>query len=900
MQHKKFVLVDGSSYLFRAYHALPPLTNSKGIPTGALYGVSTMIRKLLNEEKPDYFAIIFDTKAKNFRHELFPEYKANRTVMPDELGVQIAPLFEIIRAMGLPLIAIEGFEADDVIATLAHIASMQNLPTLISTGDKDLAQLVDNQVTLVNTMTGTRLDEKNVIAKFGVRPNQIIDYLSLIGDSVDNIPGIPKVGPKTAAKWLEEYGTLENIVNQAHDIKGKVGEYFREHLDKLPLYQQLVTVKRDIALDIMPEALVIKPQETEKLKELLKEYEFKSWLKELEKTSTEQPLAIPVREVDKHRQFDIIFDEATLLQWCALIKQSKIFVFDSETTSLDPFQAELVGISFALEKGKSAYVPFGHTYLDCPEQLSRERVLSILKPLFEDRLIGKIGQNIKYDMHVLARYGIKVENILHDTMLLSYVLNSTAIRHNLESLSEFYLQTKTIPYEEITGKGAKKISFEEVEIQKAGEYATEDADLTLQLADCLVEKLSVEPSLLQVYEEIELPLVAVLFQMEQEGVCVDEQKLYEQSKQIAEDLKQLEEQAFILAGKSFNLNSPKQLQEILFEELKLPVVEKTPKGVPSTGESALQELSERYEFPKIILKHRTLSKLKSTYTDKLPLQINQKTKRVHTCYNQAVTATGRLSSTEPNLQNIPIKTAQGRKIRQAFVAAPGKKLIAADYSQIELRIMAHLSQDPGLLKAFCAGEDIHRFTASEVLGIPLEEVTTEQRRSAKAINFGLIYGMSAFGLAKQLDIDRTRAQLYMDQYFARYPGVKHYMESVRQKAQEKGYVETIFGRRLYATDILSKNIARKRAAERMAINAPMQGSAADIIKKAMIVLHHRLKDQNEIKMLMQVHDELVFEVTASKVEEAKQIIQDCMQNTVKLSVPLLVDIGVGENWDEAH
>lgn len=899
MQNKKFVLVDGSSYLFRAYHALPPLTSSKGVPTGALYGVASMLKKLIAEEKPDYFAVIFDTKAKNFRHALYPEYKANRAVMPDELGVQIAPLFDIIRAMGLPLIAIEGFEADDVIATLSHQASLQNLPTLISTGDKDLAQLVDEHVTLVNTMSGTRLDTANVITKFGVRPDQIIDYLSLIGDSVDNIPGIPKVGPKTAAKWLEQYGTLENLVSHAQEIKGKVGDYFREHLDKLPLYQNLVTVKRDVLLDFEPLDLIIQPADNEKLKNLLREFEFKSWLKEVEQLSKKDEVIAPLEE-KKQRQFDIIFKEEELLQWCERIQQAKVFIFDSETTSLDPFQAKLVGISFATAKGCSAYVPFGHNYLGCPTQLSQEKVLSILKPLFEDPQIGKVGQNIKYDMHVLACHGIFLNNVLDDTMLLSYVLNSTATRHNLESLSQFYLRTQTISYEEITGKGAKKLSFDAIDIQRAAEYATEDADLTLQLKGVLSEKLAQESTLDVVYRDIELPLIDVLFQMEQHGVCIDQDKLLHQSEQIAQELDILEKEAYILAGKPFNLNSPKQLQEILFDELKLPIVEKTPKGVPSTGESALQALSDDYELPKIILKHRTLSKLKSTYTDKLPLQVNARTNRIHTCYNQAVAATGRLSSTEPNLQNIPIKTLEGRKIRQAFVPAPEQVFIAADYSQIELRIMAHLSQDPGLLKAFCLGEDIHRFTASEVLQITLAEVTAEQRRSAKAVNFGLIYGMSAFGLAKQLDIDRASAQRYMDQYFARYPGVKQYMESVRKKAEEQGYVETIFGRRLYLPDILSKNIARKRAAERMAINAPMQGSAADIIKKAMIALHQQLKGRTDIKMLLQVHDELVFEVKEQAVSQATEIIKECMQNTVKLSVPLIVDIGVGKNWDEAH
>lgn len=892
---KKLVLVDGSSYLFRAYHALPPLTTTTGLPTGAAYGVLNMLRKLLNDEKPDYLGVIFDTKSKNFRHEIYPAYKANRPEMAQELSVQIEPLYDIIRAMGLPLLAIEGIEADDVIATLAHQASLDGIKTVISTGDKDLAQLVDHHTTLINTMSGTVMDEKGVIAKFGVGPDKIIDYLTLIGDPIDNVPGIPKVGPKTAVKWLQEYGSLDQIIKHADSIKGKVGENLREHLENLPLGRKLVTVQRDMPIEQKPESLLCQPQDNEKLKALFQKMEFKSWLRELEKEQSNTPLS----QYKEKGKYELILEEKLFLSWIERIKKAQLFAIDTETTSLDPLQAELVGISFAIETGQAAYVPFGHDYLDCPRQLPREWVLAQIKPSLEDITIAKVGQNIKYDMHIFARYGISLNNIAHDTMLQSYVLNSIATRHDMNSLAQLYLQYQTIQYEEVAGKGAKQITFDKVNIRNATEYAAEDADITLRLNKVLSEKLD-DPKLLSVYQEIELPLVNVLFQMEEHGIAIDAQKLESQSKEIAKELKELEEQAYILAGQNFNLGSPKQLQEIFYEKLQLPILERTPKGAPSTAESVLQELSNDYELPKLILTHRTLSKLKSTYTDSLPHQINPKTQRVHTSYHQAITATGRLSSTDPNLQNIPVRTEMGRRIRQAFVPAPGYKLISADYSQIELRIMAHLSQDEGLLNAFCQGEDIHQFTASEIFGVPLNEVTFEQRRGAKAINFGLIYGMSAFGVARQLDIDRGSALAYMDKYFQRYPGVKIYMDQTRRKAADVGYVETLFGRRLYLPEIRAKNIGRKRAAERTAINAPMQGTAADIIKKAMIVLHSHLKDTDDIKMLMQVHDELVFEVKSDSVEKAKQLIIDCMQNTVKLSVPLVVSIGVGNNWDEAH
>lgn len=901
VKEKKLVLVDGSSYLFRAYHALPPLTTSKGQPTGAAYGVISMLRKLIATEKPDYMGVIFDTKSKNFRHEIYPQYKANRPEMPDELRLQIEPLHNIIRAMGLPLIAIEGIEADDVLATLAHHATQKHIKTIISTGDKDLAQLVDKNITLINTMNGTVLDENGVLEKFGVAPHQIVDYLTLMGDTSDNIPGIPKVGPKTAVKWLQEYGTIDELIKHANEIKGKIGEYLREHIVNLPLGKKLVTVQKDVSLSFVPEDLIMNAPDNEKLKLLFQKMEFKTWLKDFEKgqLSTIPETIAPESKTQEKGQYEIILDEKHFLLWLEKLEKSTCFAIDTETTGLDPIQAELVGISFAFEENKAAYVPLGHLYLECPQQLSREWVLAKLKPLLENKRIGKIGQNIKYDMHVFARYGIQLQNVSDDTMLQSYVLNSIE-RHDMDSLAKAYLQYEATPFEDVAGKGAKQITFDKVTIEVAGDYAAEDADITLRLAHLFSEKLSQESILNNVYREIELPLIDVLWRMEEHGILIDANMLEKQSAEIATTLQSLEEQAYILAGQNFNLSSPKQLQEIFFEKLQLPIIERTPKGVPSTAESVLQELSHDYELPRLILTHRSLSKLKSTYTDKLPLQINPHTQRVHTSYHQAIAATGRLSSSDPNLQNIPIRTFEGRKIRQAFIPAKGCKLVSADYSQIELRIMAHLSQDEGLLAAFCDNQDIHRFTASEIFNTALEDVTQEQRRSAKAINFGLIYGMSAFGLARQLDIDQKAAKEYMELYFQRYPGVKKYMEQTRERAANQGFVETLFGRRLYLPDIRAKHMGRKRAAERTAINAPMQGTAADIIKKAMIALYHEIKNQDDIKMLMQVHDELVLEVKTHAVDKAKQLLTECMQNTVRLSVPLLVGIGEGNNWDEAH
>ena len=891
-QTKKLVLVDGSSYLFRAYHAMPPLTNAQGQPTGAMYGVINMLRKLIKEEKPDYMGVIFDTKSKNFRHELYNAYKANRPAMPDDLAVQITPLHDIIRAMGVPLIAIEGLEADDVIGTLCEQGYHHDLSVIISTGDKDMAQLVKPGITLVNTMTGSVMDAQGVVDKFGVRADQIVDYLTLMGDSVDNIPGVPKVGPKTAAKWLNEYETLENLLIDQAMIKGKIGENLRAHTQFLPLGKQLVTIKTDLALDLMPEDLKPKLADQQKLAELFKTFEFNSWLKELNPIVENKPTL--------KAEYETIFDVEALDRWVSQIKQAKKVVLDTETTSLNPQTADLVGISLSIEAGKGCYIPLNHRYLGCPDQLDADEVLEKLSDVFISSKIEKIGQNIKYDMHVLSHQGYDVSPASHDTMIASYCYHTTQTRHDMDGMAKFYLNYETLPFEAVAGKGAKQKTFDQIEIEVAAEYAAEDADITMRLHHFFQAKLSENKKLMDLYQEVEMPLVEVLFQMEKSGVLVDEQKLKKQGEEIAIRLAVLETQAHEMAGCSFNLGSPKQLQEILYEKFNLPVVHKTPKGAPSTSEEALQELAHSYDLPKIILEHRSLSKLKSTYTDKLPHLIHPLSKRIHTSYHQAVTATGRLSSSEPNLQNIPIRTEEGRRIRQAFIAKPGFVLISADYSQIELRIMAHLSKDAQLLNAFKDNQDIHRFTASEVFDVPLKDVSSDQRRSAKAINFGLIYGMSAFGLSRQLDIDQAAAKAYMALYFKRYPGVHDYMESIREKARKEGYVETLIGRRLYLPEINSKQIQRRRQAERVAINAPLQGTAADIIKLAMIKAYQTIKNRSDIKMLMQVHDELVFEVKESAIDEAKTLIKEVMENTTTLSVPLLVEIGAGLNWDEAH
>lgn len=889
---QKCILVDGSSYLFRAYHALPPLTNSKGQPTGAVYGVVSMIRKLIDAERPDYVGVVFDTKGKTFRHDMYQEYKANRPPMPDDLASQIKPLHQIIEAMGLPLIAVPGIEADDVIGTFAKQSLDHDIDVLISTGDKDMAQLVTKGVTLINTMTGTIMDSKGVKEKFGVDPDQIIDYLALIGDTSDNVPGIPKVGPKTAVKWLSEYKNLDNIIQNSDKITGKVGENLRENLDQLKLSKELVTIKLDCELPIDLSQLHIHPQDKEQLTHLFTELEFKSWLKELGEANHLH---------EEKCEYETIFTQKQLNNWLNKLKTSKSFVIDTETTSLNQLDAKIVGISFCVEVNQAAYLPVAHDYLDCPVQLTKSEALNQIKPILENEKIGKIGQNIKYDQHVFANEDITLRGVVDDTMLQSYVLNSTATRHDMDSLAKFYLNRETIHYEDVAGKGAKQIPFSGVEIKTATDYASEDAEVTLKLNQGLGKKLQKCEALHHLYKTLELPLEAVIFEMERVGVKIDAKKLTQQSNEIAKKLEKLEEQAFILADAEFNLGSPKQLQEILYDKLGLPVLQKTPKGAPSTAESALQELAVEYELPKVILEYRSLSKLKSTYTDKLPLQINPRTGRIHTSYHQAVTSTGRLSSSDPNLQNIPVRTEEGRRIRQAFIPEDGYTLIAADYSQVELRIMAHLSNDEGLKKAFKAGEDIHRYTASELFHVALDKVSSEQRRRAKAINFGLIYGMSAFGLARQLDIPQKEASLYMEQYFHRYPGVRIYMENIRKQAADKGYVETLLGRRLYLNDINSKHIGRKRAAERVAINAPMQGTAADIIKLAMLCLHEWLKkDKPAVRMIMQVHDELVFEARHDCVELAKCKIRECMSGAMALSVPLIVDIGEGANWDEAH
>ncbi|MGE3920318.1 MAG: DNA polymerase I [Gammaproteobacteria bacterium] len=888
---KPFILVDGSSYLYRAFHALPPLTNSKGQPTGAIYGVCNMLRKLVKDYEPEHIVVVFDAKGKTFRDDLFAEYKATRPPMPDELKSQIEPLHQVIKAMGLPLMIIDGVEADDVIGTLAVEAEKKHMQVIVSTGDKDMAQLVNKHITLVNTMSNSVLDIAGVKEKFGVGPELIIDYLSLIGDTVDNIPGVPKVGPKTAVKWLNQYGSLEKVIQHADEITGAVGESLRNNLEKLPLSQQLTTIKCDVPLEQHVKDLKISEPDQEALVGLFKELEFKSWLSEL--SGEKKP--------KKQTHYKTILDKQEFEEFIKILKKSEQCVLDTETNSLDNIEAELVGLSFSVEPHTGVYIPMQHDYVGVPKQLSLKDVLKELKPLLESDKLIKIGQNLKYDLGVLANYDIHLQGIAFDTMLESYVYNSSATRHNMDALALKYLGHETIHYEDVAGKGAKQIPFHQVTIEKASEYSAEDADITLQLHDYFWPKIKDEKGLKFVFEEIEMPLLSVLSRMERYGVLIDENKLTLQSKQLGKRIEELEQQAFKLAGEEFNLSSPKQLQEILFQKLKLPVLQKTPTGQPSTGEETLQDLALDYPLPKIILEYRSLSKLKSTYTDALPKQISSKTGRVHTSYNQAIASTGRLSSTNPNLQNIPIKTEEGRKIRQAFIAPKKYKILAADYSQIELRIIAHISQDARLVKAFLEGHDIHTATAAEVFGVKQDKVTSEQRRCAKVINFGLMYGMSAFGLAKQLGVTADIAKEYIEMYFHRYPGVKKYMEETRKHAHEKEYVETLFGRRLYLPEINSRKIMLQRASERAAINAPMQGTAADIIKKSMIAVDHWLQSsKNETQMIMQVHDELVFEVPENQVDSVSKKINDLMTTIVKLDVPLIVNIGVGNNWDEAH
>lgn len=901
------VLVDGSSYLFRAYHALPPLTTSKNHPTGAIKGVISMLRRLEQDFPGSKVVVVFDAKGKTFRHDIYEEYKANRPPMPEDLAVQIEPIHEIVRAMGLPLLIVPGVEADDVIGTLAYEATSKGIDVVVSTGDKDMAQLVSDHVTLINTMTETAMDREGVIEKFGVTPEQIIDYLALVGDKVDNIPGVNKCGPKTAVKWLQTYNDLDNLIEHADEIKGKIGEYLREAAGTLPLSRELATIRLDVDLDFGLEDLQEREQDDHSLLELFKEYEFRSWIAELENTegsasdqrerSTEQESAKPLE-----KQYSVITEQGKLDTWLQRLKAADQFAFDTETTSLRYMDAEIVGVSFAIEPGEAAYVPLGHDYMGAPDQLDRDDVLAQLKPLLESPDVNKVGQNLKYDKNVLANHGIHLEGIGDDTMVESYVLNSVATRHDMDSLAREYLGEQTITYESIAGKGAKQLTFNQIDLEKAGPYAAEDADITLRLHQALSPKLKETGKLESVYREIDLPLVPVLSRMEQRGTLISASTLRQHSQELAERMAELEKEAHEVAGESFNLGSTKQLQAILYDKFGLRVIKKTPKGAPSTAEPVLQELAHEHELPRLIVEHRSLSKLKSTYTDTLPELIHHRTGRVHTSYHQAVTATGRLSSSEPNLQNIPIRTPEGRRIRQAFIAPEGYKLLAADYSQIELRIMAHLSGDKGLLRAFEHGEDIHKATAAEVFGVSLIEVSSDQRRSAKAINFGLIYGMSAFGLARQLEVDRKTAQEYIDRYFERYPGVLKYMDNIRKQAHDDGYVETLYGRRLYLPEINARNKQLQQAAERTAINAPMQGTAADIIKRAMIDVDQWLHTEHadDACITMQVHDELIIEVREESLETVRKGLVQRMQAAAKLDVPLLVEAGTGDNWDQAH
>lgn len=923
------VLVDGSSYLYRAFHAFPPLTNSAGEPTGAMYGVLNMLKSLISQVQPSHIAVVFDAKGKTFRDEMFEQYKSHRPPMPDDLRKQIQPLHDIIRALGIPLLVIEGVEADDVIGTLAVAASKANQKVLISTGDKDMAQLVDDNIMLINTMNNTLLDREAVIEKYGIPPELIIDYLALMGDSADNIPGVAGVGEKTALGLLQGIGSMAEIYANLDKvaelpIRGakKLGDKLLAEKEMAELSYRLATIKTDVTLDITPEQLTLGASNNDQLTEYFGRYEFKRWLNEVMNgadsitNNNEQPTKInlyqatpalaqdnseevlPTIQIDRSR-YETLLTEADLNRWVEKLKQAKLFALDTETDNLDYMAANLVGISFALENGEAAYLPLQLDYLGAPKTLEKTTALSLLKPVLENPAIQKVGQNFKYDLTIFARNGIDVQGVAFDTMLESYVLNSTG-RHNMDDLAKRYLGHQTISFEEIAGKGKNQLTFNQIPLEQAAEYAAEDADVTMKLQQVLWEKLSKEPTLEKLFKEMELPLLGVLSRMERRGVLIDSDALFLQSNEIANRLSELEEQAYVLAGQPFNLASTKQLQEILFDKLGLPVIQKTPKGAPSTNEEVLEELAFSHELPKVLVEHRGLSKLKSTYTDKLPQMVNPQTGRVHTSYHQAVTATGRLSSSDPNLQNIPIRNEEGRRIRQAFIAREGFTVVAADYSQIELRIMAHLSQDQGLINAFTQGKDIHRSTAAEIFGVALDEVTSEQRRNAKAINFGLIYGMSAFGLSRQLGIGRADAQSYMDLYFKRYPGVQTFMHDIREKAKAQGYVETLFGRRLYLPDINSSNGMRRKAAERVAINAPMQGTAADIIKRAMIQLDQTLQNDPDIAMLMQVHDELVFEVRSEKVAFYSELIKTQMESAADLVVPLIVEVGQGTNWDEAH
>ncbi len=925
--NKTLLLVDGSSYLYRAFHAMPDLRNADDVPTGAIYGMINMLRRLRQDYAADHIACVFDAKGKTFRDDMYPEYKAHRPSMPEDLARQIEPIHEVVRALGWPILMVEGIEADDVIGTLATEATALGLKTIISTGDKDLAQLVNDQVTLVNTMSNETLDRNGVVGKFGVPPERIVDYLTLVGDTVDNVPGVEKVGPKTAVKWLSQFESLDGVIAHANEIGGVVGDNLRKALDWLPLARQLVTVKCDCDLSGHHESILASLQQSAEdklaLKAFFEKMGFRTWLRELnaslaasseitangesgalftahgaDDNQSPSALTAPAAPVQKH--YEAVFTEAQLDQWIEKINAAALTALDTETTSLDALRAELVGISLCCEAGVAAYIPVAHRYPGAPTQLSREQVLAKLKPWLEDASKPKLGQHLKYDCHVLQNYGIHVQGIAHDTLLESYVVESHR-SHDMDSLALRWLNRKTISYVEICGKGASEIGFDEVDIERATEYAAEDADITFQLHQTLWPKIEKIDGLRFIYETIELPTARVLQRIERNGVFIDVQRLQAQSHELGTKLLQLEQQAYELAGQPFNLNSPKQLGEIFFEKLKHTVVKKTASGAPSTDEEVLQKLAEDYPLPKLLLEYRGLSKLKSTYTDKLPKMVNPTTGRVHTNYGQAIAVTGRLSSNEPNLQNIPVRTAEGRRIREAFIASPGNVIVSADYSQIELRIMAHLSEDPAMLRAFASGDDIHRATAAEIFGISLDEVQAEQRRAAKVINFGLIYGMSAFGLAGNLGIERAAAQMYMEKYFNRFAGVKRFMDDLRQQAKSHGFVETVFGRRLWLPEINSPNGPRRQAAERAAINAPMQGTAADLIKLAMIAVQNWL-DREKLKslMVMQVHDELVLDVPQDELDQVKQTLPQLMAGVAQLKVPLVADLGFGSNWEQAH
>ncbi|MDW2982935.1 MAG: DNA polymerase I [Rhodanobacter sp.] len=943
----KLILIDGSSYLYRAFHALPPLSNARGEPTGALFGVVNMLRATL-KARPDYLAFVSDAPGPTFRDTLYEQYKANRPPMPDDLRAQVEPMLAIVAALGFPILRVPGVEADDVIGTLALQAQALGIEVEVSTSDKDMAQLVGSHITLVNTMSNTVMDRNGVMEKFGVWPEQIIDFLALTGDAIDNIPGVPKCGPKTAAKWLAEYATLDGVIANADRIGGKIGENLRATLPQLPLSRRLATIKTDVALEFGPTELARREADTALLRELYTRYEFKAALKELDTTANASlpspsgdPEGVPLRvrgvggegsggaqdpgSIEPSPQprsrgesgivpdadsppsnlaaagdYELVITRVQLDAWIDKLRGAPLIAFDTETTSIDAMRADIVGLSLAVEPGRACYIPLGHDYPGAPAQLPRDAVLAALKPVFEDLARPKLGQHAKYDINILAHYGIAVQGLRHDSMLESYVWNATATRHDMDSLAQKYLGYDTVKYEQVAGKGAKQISFSQVDLDTACRYAAEDADITLRLHHALWPKLESVPALRRVYEDIEIPLVPVLAAMEQRGVLIDGDELRRQSQQLGKRMLELQQQSYALAGHEFNLDSPKQLQAVLFDELGLEARLKTPTGQPSTNEEALEAITDSHELPRLILDYRGLAKLRSTYTDKLSAIVNPRTGRVHTSYHQGSVATGRISSSDPNLQNIPVRTEEGRRIRQAFIAPPGWKVMAADYSQIELRIMAHLSGDEGLLKAFHEGGDVHRATAAEVFGLKPEEVSANQRRAAKAINFGLMYGMSAFGLARQLGVDRAEAGDYMARYFARYPGVHAFMEATRERAHRDGYVETIFGRRLYLENLNARNQALRQGAERAAVNAPMQGSAADIIKRAMIAVAAWLQDRDDAHMLMQVHDELVFEVRAEAVDTVREGVRERMQGAAELAVPLLVDVGVGANWDEAH